>query len=126
MNDKQTATVFFLPLEDRPKDLPPLKDFKGKFWHTGIFFENKIYECFNFSKWSVSGIEKLKKHEFKNAIYIEHEVNKEKLMNELKSGIDCAEYVARSIGLSDLTGCNKGSFWPEDIYNHLTQKQNFL
>lgn len=126
MDREQTATIFFLPLEDRPKHFSPLKDFKGKFWHTGIITNSEeIYECFNFGMWSISGIAKLKKDEFKNAIFIKANIKSEKLMNELKSGTDCAEYVARCTGLSNLTGNTKGKLWPEDVFNRLkTMKES--
>jgi len=123
MNNEQTATIFFLPLEDRPKHFSPLKKFKGKFWHTGIIFNDEIYECFNFGLWSISGIAKLKKDEFKNAIYVKAKIKGEKLMGELKSGTDCAEYVARCTGLSELTGNKKGTSWPEDILSKLRERK---
>jgi len=119
MTSKLIATVFFLPLKDRPKNFPRLKNFRGKFWHTGIIFNDEIYECFSNNIWSISGIEKLKKAEFKNAVLLPANVDKKKLIDELKSGTDCAEYVARCIGLSVLKGRNKGEMFPEDIYNYL-------
>ncbi len=119
MDNEQTATIFFLPLEDRPKSFPPLKDFKGKFWHTGIINNEKIYECFNNGRWSISDVIKLKKDEFKNAVYLKTKVDGEKLISELKSGTDCAEYVARCAGLSNLTGKDKGNLWPGDVFNLL-------
>jgi len=121
MNKTQPAVIFFLPLADRPKHFPPLKNFKGRFWHTGIIIDNKkIFECFNHGKWSISGNEKLKKDEFKNAVFIKSKVRSDKLMTELKSGTDCAEYVARCIGLSNLVGSAKGSLYPEDVYRFLS------
>lgn len=122
MNGEQIVTLFFLPLEDRPKHFSPLKNFKGKFWHTGIIKNNEeIYECFNFGMWSISSIAKLKKDEFKNAVYIKARIKSEKLLSELKSGTDCAEYVARCTGISKLKGNNKGELYPEDVFNLLKE-----
>ena len=123
MKREQTATIFFLPLEDRPKHFSPLKKFKGNFWHTGIIFNDEVYECFNLGLWSISGIAKLKKDEFKNAVYIKTKIKGEKLISELKSGTDCAEYVARCTGLSNSTGSSKGRLWPEDVLNGLRERK---
>lgn len=117
---KSKVTIFFLPLKDRPKHFRPLKDFKGEFWHTGIITkEGEIYECFDSGMWSISGLAKLRKDEFANMVCVEAEIDDKKLKKELKSGTDCAEYVARCTGLSNLKGSTKGDLWPEDVYELL-------
>lgn len=122
MANKLTTTIFFLSLEDRPKDFPPLKNFKDCFWHCGIISESKIYECFNFGKWKISSLERKNDPEFKNAVYLETKIDTEKLTSEIKSGTDCAEFVARCANLSNLNGSSKGDLWPEDVYNLLQKK----
>jgi len=111
------TSIFFLPLSDRPKKFPLLKFIKGKFWHTGIIYKDKVYETFNHNKWKISDLSRLNDPEFKNAIYLDYSINTKKLVSELKSRTDCAEYVARVSELSNRNGSNKGNLWPEDVYN---------
>ncbi len=70
-------------------------------------------------------LKKKSKDEFKNAVYLKAKINYEKLISELKSGTDCAEYVARCTGLSNLVGENKGELWPEDVFNLLDKENDF-
>lgn len=119
----EIATVFFLPLKDRPKDLFPLKDFKGIFWHTGIVFNDKVYECFNGGRYSISSLDRLKEEVFKNVVLVKDVlIDEKKLLSEIKSGTSCEQYVARCTGLSDLKGEIKGVLYPEDVYNLLVKK----
>jgi hypothetical protein len=124
MNSKNRtlATIFFLSVKDRPKSYPPLENFKGEFWHTGIIVndEGKVYECFNHAKNCVSGLEKLEDKQYKKAVLVHNvSIDMNVLISEISSGTDCAEYVARCTGLSILRGASKGNFYPEDIYNEL-------
>ena len=111
------ASIFFLSLSDRPKKFPPLKFIKGKFWHTGIIYKDKVYETFNHNKWKISDLSRLNDSGFKNAIYLNYPINTKKLVSELKSGTDCAEYVARVAELTNRKGSDKGNLWSEDVYN---------
>ncbi len=118
-----TSQIFFLPLEDRPKDYPPLTNFKGSFWHTGIVSNNKVYECFSQGKYKVSDLNRLKDQEFKKAVFLDNiDIDDQKLESEIKSGTDCAEYVARCTGLSKLKGKDKGELYPEDVYRLLKKE----
>jgi len=76
--------------------------------------------------WNISEITKLKKGWFKNAVFVDTKIKNKKILEELKNGTDCAEYVARCIGFSNLTGSNKGELWPEDIFNLLQESKNIL
>ena len=121
MTNLETATIFFLPMTDRPTSFPPLKKLHGKFWHTGIITANKkIYECFGQGKNLISNIDRLDKPEFAHAEFLETNINPAKITSEITSGTDCAEYVARCTGLSNLTGSDKGNLWPEDLYRQLS------
>jgi len=118
MNKK--AKIFFLPIETRSKEFPPLLKMVGKFWHTGIIYNGKVYECFNFGKNSISDFNKEFKNKLENqkAVFIDTKINLEKLNSEIISGTDCSEYVARVIGLSKNIGSVK-IFWPEEVYNYI-------
>lgn len=115
--------VFFLPIETRPKSLPPLQKMVGKFWHTGIIHEGKVYECFNHGRNSVSEFDEKRKQELNDqkAVFLDIGVNKDKLLSEINSGTDCAEYVARVVELSTNTG-DKKEYWPEEVYNFIIKK----
>ena len=117
-----TSKIFFLPVEERPKKYPPLINFKGRFWHTGIILDDKVYECFNYGKNSISNLDKLKNVEFSKAIYLNNvNVDENKIKSEINSGTDCAEYVARCTRLSKLEGKDKGNLYPEDIFKLLNK-----
>lgn len=127
-----TTQAFFLPIETRPKNFPPLTEMEGKFWHTGIIHDNKVYECFNFGKYSISDFDEVKKQNLINqeAIFLTVDIiDLNKLNSEIISGTSCAEYVARVVNLSKNTGAIK-EYWPEQVYdfiinqNRLFQKQN--
>lgn len=115
--------VFFLPIETRPANLPPLIKMEGKFWHTGIIHNGKVYECFNYGRNSISEFDEKRKKETKDqkAIFVDIGVDKDKLLSEINSGTDCAEYVARVVGLSGNTG-DKKEYWPEEVYNFIIKK----
>ena len=114
------AKIFFLPIETRPKEFPPLLKMVGKFWHTGIIYNGKVYECFNFSKNSISDFNDEFKNKLENqkAVFVDTKINLEKLNSEINSGTDCSEYVARVVGLSKNIGPVK-VFWPEEVYNYI-------
>jgi hypothetical protein len=119
------ADVFFIDIEHRPKEFPKLEDsnFK-KFWHTGIIYKEKVYECFNHGKYSVKPVvERFTNNDYINLTIIKNvKIDNSKLVKEIRSEIDCAEYVARVIGNSSLTGTNKGEKFPDDIYNLLKRR----
>ena len=119
-----TAKAFFLPIETRPKSLPPLQKMVGKFWHTGIIHEGKVYECFNFGRNSVSEFDEKKKEDLAEmkAVFVDIDANEKKLKPEISSGTDCSEYVARVVGMSQNTG-DKKEFWPEQVYDFLVDKK---
>ena len=116
MHDK----AFFLPLESRPKNYPPLRKMVGKFWHAGIIHDGKVYECFNYGRKSISDFDEEKKTKLKTmqAVFINVTLKKDKIDSELNSGIDCSEYVARAVGLSKNSGSKK-EYWPEQVYNYI-------
>jgi uncharacterized membrane protein (UPF0127 family) len=118
------AKIFFLPIETRPKEFPQLLKMVGKFWHTGIIYQGKVYECFNFGRNSISDFdeETRKKFEEQKAVFINAKINLEKLNSEINSGTDCSEYVARVVGLSKNVG-NIKIFWPEEFYKYLLKKK---
>jgi uncharacterized membrane protein (UPF0127 family) len=122
------AQIFFLPLETRSKDFPPLLKMVGKFWHTGIIYNGKVYECFNLGRNSVLDFNEEFKNKLENqkAVFINSKINLEKLNSEINSGTDCSEYVARVIGLSKNIGPVK-IFWPEEVYDYILKtKKIFL
>ena len=118
------SQAFFLPIETRPENLPPLIKMEGRFWHTGIIHEDKVYECFNHGRNSISEFDEKRKQELKDqrAVFVDVVADKEKLLSEINSGTDCSEYVARVVGLSANTG-DKKEFWPEQVYDYLLDKK---
>ena len=125
--DKRPAQIFFLPNNKRPADLPALPDnMKGNYWHTGIIYEGKIYEAFGLSNnYRISDAEDPgNKARMGYAKMVSHNIDPVKLMDELKSGTDCATYVARVIGLDNKThGDTKSEYFPEDILKYV---ENFI
>jgi len=117
------ASVFFLPIETRPKDYPPLEKMVGRFWHVGIIHKDKIYECFNYGRKSITNFDVSKEKTLvgMKAIFIDIIVDESKLNSEIDSGTDCGEYVARVIGLSTNTGSKK-QYWPEEVYDYAVKK----
>lgn len=118
------SKVFFLPLETRPKEYPPLEEMVGRFWHTGIIYENMVYECFNHGRYSVTDFGSGKKEVLKlmNAEFFEASIDEERMMSELTAGISCSEYVARVVGLSLNNGSVK-QYWPEEVYTYLKTRK---
>lgn len=115
------AQAFFLPLETRPKNFPPLEKMVGKFWHAGIIYDGKVYECFNHGKNSISDFEEKKKQELisQNAVFVDiKSFDANKINSEINSGTDCSEYVARVVGMSQNVGAKK-EFWPEEVYDFI-------
>ena len=112
--------AFFLPLESRPKNYPPLQKMVGKFWHAGIIHDGKVYECFNYGRNSVSEFDETIKTKLKTtkAVFIKIKLKKDKIDTELNSGTDCSEYVARAVGLSKNKGTKK-EYWPEQVYSYI-------
>ncbi len=116
--------IFFLPINTRPKHLPNLLlPQNHKFWHTGIIYNDYIYQLFNFKKYSK---EKLTKEKYNNLLNQKakiisinsSELNIKKLESELKSGTSCSTYVARVLDLDDSTGDIK-TLYPDDLYEKL-------
>jgi len=120
MFKRPKAKIFFLPIETRPKEFPPLLKMIGKFWHTGIIYNNKVYECFNFGRNSISDFDEETKNKLENqkAVFVNSKINLEKLNLEINSGTDCSEYVARVVELSKTIGSIK-NFWPEEVYKKI-------
>jgi len=120
---KDTGIIYFLPTRYRPHNLPPLppRMRRSMFWHVGITYSGKCYECFNYGKYRIT-LTRIRYKEFPNgkAVFIDNnDIDINKLRSEIISGTDCAEYVARVIGLSDKTGLDKGKYYPDDLYNIL-------
>jgi hypothetical protein len=117
--------AFFLPIETRPKQFPPLKKMVGKFWHAGIIHNGKIYECFDQGRNSIKDFDEAKKEELEKmkAIFVDIIADKNKIDSEIGSGTDCSEYVARVVGLSSNTGPKK-EYWPEEVYEYILKTAN--
>lgn len=108
--------IFFLPINTRPNHYPPIK-IPGSYWHTGVIYAGKVYECFNYEKYSVSNLEERKPElDRQKARYVPFRVFPSKL-DEVKSGTSCENFVLRAIGISRLIGPNKGELYPQDAYN---------
>ena len=111
----ERAVAFFLPLETRPKEFAPLSNIKN-FWHTGIIFEGRVYECFNSGKHRISEeSERMPEFTKQKAKFVKTLIDSDKLKSELTSGTSCDEFVLRATGHSNLTGDNKGTRYPEDV-----------
>ena len=114
------AIVFFLPVNTRPKEYPPLPSpmNRHKFWHTGIIYKDKVYETFNKDRYSVKPLsDRLPELKDAEAVYVDHVILPEKLKEHIKSGTSCGQFVLRTIGKSDLKGSDKGEYYPQDVYN---------
>lgn len=120
---KGIARIFFLPLSSRPENLPPLSSsFKGKFWHTGIIYNERVYEAFGLTKrHSIRNIINPDVQDMlKDAVEVWFTINTRKLLWELNSGTDCATYVARVIGMDLVTKDDeKSPYYPEDILHYI-------
>jgi uncharacterized membrane protein (UPF0127 family) len=126
MFNKSKAKIFFLPIETRPKEFPPLLKMVGRFWHTGIIYNNKVYECFNFGRNSISDFDEETKNKLENqkAVFVNSKINLEKLNSEINSGTGCSEYVARVVDLSKTAGPVK-NLWPEEVYKKIIVRKFF-
>lgn len=125
IENKPIGVIYFLPTEFRPITLPPLpiilKD--SKYWHTGIAYNNKCYECFNFGRYRISQLKKrYKEFPIGHVDFINYYIDLHKLQSEINSGTSCSEYVAKVTGLSNRTGYNKGIYFPDDIFRILKEK----
>jgi len=110
--------VFFLPKTTRPRNLPRVEHPRIKrFWHTGVVFQGKVYETFNFEKFSIGELPfRGKELLSQRAVFCEVHILDERLENELKSGTSCDEFVLRVPGHSQRTGNDKGDQCPDDVY----------
>ena len=115
--------VFFLPVEDRPSELPPLPEemADSKFWHVGIIYKSQAYETFNHARNSVSDADSRISHRsFKNIVFTSYPINTARMLSEIDSGTDCATYVGRVLGMSDTVGYEKDpKIWPDTIFEKL-------
>jgi len=125
IGNRSTGSIYFLPTEFRPISLPPLPTIlnNSKYWHTGIIYDNKCYECFNFGRFRITQLKKrYKEFPTGHVILINYPIDINKLKSEITSGTSCSEYVARVVGLSNITGANKGIYLPDDIFNILKDR----
>jgi len=114
------AEVFFLPTKTRPGTLGKLNK-KMEYWHTGIIYDNKVYECLNNSKYSITKEdERVKELSKQKAIYIEKKIDIKKLESEIKSGTSCSTYVARCLGIDDSKGSEK-TIYPDELYEKIEE-----
>lgn len=104
LSKQSTATIFFLPMKTRPSHFPKI-NMKGKYWHTGVIYQGKVYETFNRGKYRVSA-ERDRKDSFDNmdADFIYNvPIDPKKLHSELKTGTSFDEKPCLSIDmLSDI------------------------
>lgn len=118
------AKIFFLPLETRPGDLAPLPQGFGRFWHTGVIYDGKVYECFSQGKHAITPLDAnmTAAWEKPKAVFLNADIDSQTLENEIASGTSCGEYVARVVGLSDGRGDVK-RFTPQEVYDYLNNQQ---
>jgi len=113
------ASIFFLPISTRPNGYLKLNPELKQYWHTGIIYKGKVYECFNNNQYAITDLSKRKKElEEQEAIYITKEIDLNKLKSEIKSGTSCGTYVARCLGIDDSKGYEK-TMYPLDVYNKI-------
>ncbi len=98
----------------------------GRFWHTGLIHNGKVYECFNFGRKSVRNFDETRKRELidQKAVFVNMVPDIDKIHSEINSGTDCSEYVARVVGMSSNTG-NKKEYWPEEVYNFILLRNQY-
>lgn len=123
---KHKSLVFLLPVNTRPNDLPQFTHPRIQdFWHTGIIYNETVYETFNYGKKSIKPItERWKDLKTQKALFFNvNPILKNMLTSEITSGTSCNEYVLRSLGLSDRTGDDKGKKFPDDIYKILSSQE---
>lgn len=124
-SSNKNIQIFWLPTSTRPKSFPELTGqmAKARFWHVGIVYDKKYYECFNHARYKISSMERKLEIKPQQPVYVSATGNVDILHKEIKSGTDCATYVARVLGLSTSTGSTKDpNWWPDTIYNHLLKK----
>lgn len=99
---------------------------KGNFWHTGIIYEGKAYECFNYGRSAISdcGKERMDALHAMQAVIVDADIDERKLLSEINSGTSCSEFVARVIGLSRDEGEAK-EYWPQDVHDYLMRRVSF-
>jgi hypothetical protein len=113
------ASIFFLPISTRPDGYLKLNPELKQYWHTGIIYKGKVYECFNNNQYAISDLSIRKKElEEQEAIYITKEIDLNKLKSEIKSGTSSGTYVARCLGIDDSKGYKK-TMYPLDVYNKI-------
>ncbi len=101
MNNTEQITIFYLPSNLRPKSYPPLERDIGKWWHTGIIYKDKIYECLRFRRHNISDIKDRKLDLDKlGAIYYSHYIFnvKENIYKNINKGYSCDNFVEAVIG----------------------------
>jgi len=129
IESRYIGIIYFLPAKFRLVNLPPIPTIlkNSKYWHTGITYNNKCYECFNFGRYNIS-LMRIRYREFPNGQFtaINHPIDINKLKSEITSGTSCSEYVARVVGLSNKTGPDKGLYLPDDLYRILNDKTKRL
>jgi len=113
------ASIFFLPISTRPDGYLKLNPELKQYWHTGIIYKGKVYECFNNNQYAITDLSKRKKElEEQEAVYITKEIDLNKLKSEIKSGTSCGTYVARCLGIDNSKGYEK-TMYPLDVYNKI-------
>jgi len=122
--DRPNAVVFFLHLDSRDKAWPSFPPGHGEFWHTGIVVDGWLHECFSAGKFARAPANMWKAPAAGKSVWCVANVDKGKVKSELESGTDCAEYVARCLGMSWRTGPSKGTLWPSDVMRKLKDERD--
>jgi len=121
---KLAAEAFFLPTKTRPSSLPPLKRDIGKYWHTGIVHDDKVYETFNQGRHRVASLAKRGPELIaQGAEFLPAQVDPLRLRKEIRSGTSCDEFVLRVTGHSNRSGADKGKKYPDDVHQALAMRK---
>ena len=96
MENLEQITIFYLPTSLRRISYPPLEKDTGKWWHTGIIYKNRVYECFGKKKNSITNL-KDRKSVLDNlgAVYYLYYISnvEEKIKNNINKGYSCDNFV---------------------------------
>lgn len=95
--NKEKTYVFLLPIKNRPTQILPI-NIRGKYWHTGIIQDGKVYETFSNHKFKISDFNENDSIFFGMELIEVPRIEESLLQELLQKGLPCDNYVNSVLG----------------------------
>jgi len=103
------ASVFFLPTKSQSSNV---------YWHTGIIYDNLVFEAHNKNSYISTEKDRLPELNKLRAKIFESYIMPKQLLIHFKDSLNSGSYIAKALNLSQNT-----EYSPDNIYRHITGKE---